>query len=263
MRSNTLIRGAGLGLAVALFLSCAPKKRVLHPESSGMRVSGVKKMTVLDRATQQQLHYTTFSGRAKSSVTVNGKDRYDATANVRIVRDEAIWISVTALMGIEVARILITPDSIKLINRLQGEYINKPFAYLRNYTGSGMDFPGLQRLLTGDVIPPLMGDGTEVWQNTAGYLLQAQTHDLQYAAQLGTDYQTSHTSVVEPAYDQRLEARYFDYQVSAGNAFPHQMEISIVTPRLRLQSSMNYSRVVYDDEVSLPFGIPSRYTEIQ
>jgi len=248
---------------LALLLSCGPKKRIVPSEGSEVKVSGAAKAAVMDHVAQQQLHYTTFSGRAKSAITINGKERYDVTANIRIERGEAIWVSLTALMGIEVARVFITPDSIKIINRVQSEYIKKPFAYLRNFTGRGLDFSSLERLLVGDVIGQIEGNDLAVWQGIDGYLLQRHTADLRYAVRVGNDHQNNYTSITAPARNQRLEAFYSDYEVVAGNSFPSKMEISIDSPHLMLQSEMKYSKMIYDEKIELPFTVPSRYTEVQ
>lgn len=263
MQSSILTKAAGWGLVLVFLLSCAPKKRIVSPGGSETRVSGTNKTAVLNQIAQQQLHYNTFSGRAKSSLTINEKERYDVTANVRIVRDEAIWVSVTALMGIEIARISITPDSIKIINRLQSEYVKKPIAYLHNFTGSGLDFLSLQQLLLGDAIGQVTGNEVEVWQNPNGYRLQKLSNDSHYVTQFDVDYRNNHTSIAEIVRGQQLEAFYSNYQIVAGNAFPHQVDISIVTPGLTLRSEMRYNRVVYDEKVDMPFSIPSRYSEIQ
>lgn len=263
MRSNTLTKAAGFCFVLALLLSCGPKKRIVSSAGNETAVSGAARAAVMDHVAQQQLHYATFSGRAKSNLTINGKERYDVTANVRVVRDEAIWISVTAIMGIEVARVFITPDSIKIINRMQSEYTRKPFAYLSGFTGSGLDFSSLERLLVGDVIDQVSGRDLEVWKRASGYLLQRQADSLQYAVHVDTAYQNSYTSIAAPARGQQLEAFYSDYQAVAENSFPHQMKISIVTPQLTLLSEMRYSKVVYDEKVELPFIGPSKYTEVQ
>lgn len=228
-----------------------------------MRVSAAVRTAVLARVAEQQPQYATFSGRAKTNLTINEKDQYDVTAQVRMVRDEAIWISVTAVMGIEVARLLITPDSIKIINRLRAEYVQKPFSYLHQFVNSDVDFLNIQQLLLGGVAHQLGGDDVTVWQGSYGYVLQKETNGLQYEVRLDNDYQNSYTSIAEPDYGQRLEASYADYQASASNPFPYQMEISIAAPRLTLQSEMKYSKAAYDEKVELPFSIPPRYTEVQ
>ena len=263
MRESTLTKWSGCCLLFVFLLSCGSKKQVVSSESNPAAMSKMGKMALMRHVAQQQLHYTTFSGRAKSSLTINEKQSYDVTANVRIVHDEAIWVSVTALMGFEVARVFITPDSVKVINRLRSEYIAKPFAYLRDFAGSGLDFLSLERLLVGDVVDQVMGANVDVRQEAGGYLLQRDTEGLQYAVRLDTDYRNYRTAISAPLHDHRLEAFYSDFQAIDGNTFPIQMEISIATPYFILQSDMKYSKVVYDEQVELPFKVPSRYIEIQ
>ncbi len=264
MRNSILTKTAGLCCVLAvLSLSCGPKKRVVPSGGSEVRMSGKDRAAVLRHFGERQLQYTTFSGRAKSILTINGKERYDVTANVRILRDKAVWISVTALMGMEVARVLITPDSIKVINRLQAEYVREPFAYLYNFTGSDLGFSSLEQLLVGDVIDRLAGDDLEVWKGAGGYLLRRQVEDSQYAARLDTDYENNYTSIVSPVHGQQLEAFYSDYQPVGENSFPNKMEISVATPHFTLRSEMRYSRVAYDEAVEMPFSVPARFTEVQ
>jgi len=264
MRSNILIRWAGFSLVLtSLLLACGPKKRTISSGGNETRMSGMAKRTVVDQVTRQRLHYTTFSGRARSNLTINEKERYDVTANVRVVHGEAIWISVTAIMGIEVARVLITPDSIKVINRLTSEYVNEPFIYLHHFTGNGLDFATLEKLLMGAVIDQIAGDNLEVWRGAAGYMLQRQANDLQYEMHVDADYQTRYTSIAASARGEQLEAYYADRRMDGGNSFPNQIEISIAAPQLSLQSAMKYNKVVYNEKVELPFTVPSRYTEAQ
>ncbi|WP_353125666.1 DUF4292 domain-containing protein [Parapedobacter pyrenivorans] len=226
------------------------------------RVSRAERLNILSNIAQHQLHYVTFSGRAKSSIVIN-KDSYDVTANVRIEHSKAIWISITALMGIEVGRVLITPDSIKIINRLQSEYIQKPFEYLHNFTSDELDFSSLQHLLVGNVIGKENEEDTEVFKSDGGYLLRGDSNNLLYVAALDADYRTMQTSVDESRRGQRLRAFYSDYRKAVGYDFPHHVKISITAQNLDLRSDMNYSRVVYNEEVEMPFSVPSRYKEIQ
>lgn len=256
MRNGTLIRWAGCCLIGILLLSCSPKKRIVSSGNTETEVSGARKAAVLQRVAQQQLHYTTFSGRAKSNLIINDKERYDVTANVRIVHNEAIWISVTALMGIEVARVFITPDSIKIVNRLRSEYVEKPFAYLRDFAGDALDFSSLEQLLVGNLVNQMSGGDLEVWRGVGGYLLQTHADDLQYAVRVDTNYRNSRTSITAPAYGQLLEVFYSDYQTTVGNSFPNHVEISIVTPRVTLKSDMRYSKVAYNEKIELPFTAP-------
>jgi len=251
-----------VSVLLAVTLSCAPKKRMVSTAGGERRVSRVERMDILDNISQRQLRFSTFSGRAKSSVTIN-KEYYDATANVRIERDKAIWISITALMGIEMGRLLITEDSVKIINRLRSEYTRKPFSYLSDLTGAALDFSTLQQLLVGNAIDQATGSDTEVWAVGDGYVLRSETPGLAYLVQLDTNYRTVRTLMEKQTQHQRMETNYMDYRESSGFTFPHLVSISLTADRLDLRSEMKYSKVSYNDALEMPFNIPPRYTESQ
>lgn len=262
MQGNLLIKTVIFGLSLVAVFSCSSKKSTLSKSAGEKEISRAGRLRVLHQVEAHQLHFTTFSGRAKSKIAIN-RDRYDVTANIRIERDKAIWISVTALMGVEAGRILITPDSIKIINRLQAEYVSKPFEYLYKFTSDELDFFSLQQLLVGNVIQEAFMKDSEIWINERGYSLRDQRNDLQYSTQLDTGYRPVFTALNDAIRNQHVEAYYENYQSFTGRTFPNQVKISIISEGLKLQSEMRYSRVVYDETLDMPFNIPTRYKEIQ
>lgn len=75
-------------------------------------------------------------------------------ATIRMRRDSVIWISLSPALGIEVFRVMITPDSLKYISRIPENkyYYLGPFQTLNEITGVGMDFDMLQDLIVGNAI---------------------------------------------------------------------------------------------------------------
>ena len=64
----------------------------------------------------KRIDFQTFKGKAKMHYEGSGM-RQDFTANFRLAKDSVIWAHITAGMGIvNVARILITPDSFWMVN---------------------------------------------------------------------------------------------------------------------------------------------------
>src|ERR1700761_6438503 len=111
-------------------LGChAHKKLVASPavKAPSANANGIEDKLSAIRA--KQVNFNTFSAKAKTSLNING-DTHDVTLNIRINNNKEIWASVTALLGIEVARAVITPDSILVLNKLQGLYIKKPFSFI-------------------------------------------------------------------------------------------------------------------------------------
>lgn len=103
----------------------------------------------------KQVTFNTFSGKAKTRLDINGNDN-DVTLNIRVSRGHKIWISITAIAGIEVARAQITPDSLQVINRLQSVYLKKPFSYVYNYASRQINYKTLESLLVGNAMPELL-----------------------------------------------------------------------------------------------------------
>ena len=72
--------------------------------------------------------------------------------NMRMARDSAIWISLSPALGVELARILLLPDSVRIISKVPS---NK-FVYEGNYSeleesfGIPLDFYTLQDLFSGN-----------------------------------------------------------------------------------------------------------------
>src|SRR4051812_33943302 len=63
------------------------------------------KTIVLNNVNASQTQFNTFSTRAKTDLDIENKTN-NVTMNIKIQKDKAIWISVTALVGFEVARVL-------------------------------------------------------------------------------------------------------------------------------------------------------------
>ena len=67
-------------------------------------------------------------------------------------KDSVIWISITALFGIEGLRAYITKDSVKIINKQDKVYTGRSVAYLQEVTALPLDLHSLQELLIGNPV---------------------------------------------------------------------------------------------------------------
>jgi hypothetical protein len=75
-------------------------------------------------------------------------------ATIRMRKDSLIWVSITPALGIEMIRVMITPDSLKYLSKIP----DNKFYYLGNFedvnklVGTAFDFEMLQQLLVGNAI---------------------------------------------------------------------------------------------------------------
>jgi hypothetical protein len=75
-------------------------------------------------------------------------------ATVRMRKDSAIWMSITPLLGIEMIRVLVTPDTLKYLSKIPDNkfYFIGSSEQLNQKLGVDLDFDMLQDLLLGNAI---------------------------------------------------------------------------------------------------------------
>lgn len=151
----------------------------------------------------------TFTTKAKLKFTQNGKSELPVNITLRLQKDKAIWLSVAPALGflsIEVARALITPDSIKVLDKINSRYYAKEFCYINNYVHYPLDFATLQSLLLGQYVR--YEDFSEVHSNAAVERLLSQNSVL--SAQRD-NYRVQSMEITDTAQARYLLAQYHDY----------------------------------------------------
>ena len=104
---------------------------------------------LLEQAESNQLKIDWMSVKAAISITKEGKHT-GFKSNIRLRTDSMIWVSITPLAGIEFARAVFTPDSVKLINRLEGYYFIGDYEYLNQMFNTDINYGMIQALLLGN-----------------------------------------------------------------------------------------------------------------
>jgi hypothetical protein len=94
------------------------------------------------------VNFTTFYGRAKASFS-SPKASGNATMYVKMQKDSIIWISLTGPLNIEGARILVTQDSLKIINKLENTVQLSSIAHLQQITKLPLTFSDFQNIILG------------------------------------------------------------------------------------------------------------------
>src|SRR5690606_29317761 len=85
------------------------------------------------------------------------------SAKVRISRDSIIWISVSPALGIEALRVMATPDSVFMMNKIDRTYYAGDYQYLKELLKADVDFQMFQGILTGQSLFAREDDVYEVY----------------------------------------------------------------------------------------------------
>jgi len=243
-----------------VMVSCKARKQVLVARKADSSAKSVdnKMSSKLNAIRAKQVNFNTFSGKAKTKLNINGNSN-DVTLNIRIERDKRIWVSITAILGVEAARALITPDSILLINRLQGVYLRKPFSYVYKYASTQVNYKTLESLLIGNAVPELLNEKAELTNADGNTTLSGSLQDLLYKLVLGADLKVTQTNLSNQSAGQSLQVINNSFIQATNRVMPSQIDIASVVKDKKIQVNLHYTKADFDVQQEYPFNIPANY----
>ncbi|QBQ42292.1 DUF4292 domain-containing protein [Sphingobacterium psychroaquaticum] len=249
-------------LVVATVSACKTKKKIVLPSDATPTDVTAAHVSSIKSFEMSNLDFHSFTGRAKTKIEM-GKSVQDVTLNVRIQRDKAIWISVTALLGVEAARVLITPDSIKVLNKLQGEYLAKPFDYVQRFTNKGVTFAMVQDLLMANVSSSLLRtNNVQVASAQDEFIVVGIKEDLSYQYRINKDNRPFNFLMERIGANQNLQAFYGDYTKTDGYNFPQRIALDMSGGDVALKAQLVFNKVAFNENIELPFTVSDRYKVI-
>ncbi|MET4082419.1 hypothetical protein ABIB40_002377 [Pedobacter sp. UYP30] len=248
-------------IIAVLLTSCGTKKAVVvapKPKVDSIVPPDTKSET-LNLLKSKQLQFNTLSLKGKANLTINGEAN-DVTMNFRIKDKQVIWVSITAVGGVvEVARALITPDSIKIMDRLKGRYIKKPFSYIYNFTNKQVNFNTLQNILTGNAISGFLNLDANVKLANGVWTLSGSKEDLDYKFLFNTLYKVEETNLSDSKSGQALKVTYNNYQKLDDYLVPGTLKINTLSGAKKIIIAIDYVKVEGNSALNFPFNVPSRF----
>jgi hypothetical protein len=245
--------------ALLSIVACKAHKQLAadkKPDPAANRPSPV--LTKLDAIRAAQLNFTTFSGRAKARMQINNSSN-DVTLNIRISHGQKIWVSITAIAGIEVARAVITPDSILAVNKLQGLYLRQPFSYIYKYASTQLDYRSVEALLVGNAIPQLLNEKVKMEADSANIVLNGGLQELIYKLVVGPDMKAKSTNMSDQDAGQTMQVDNSAFMPVANRFAPSQIDINATAGTRKIRISMHYIKQDFDLPLEYPFSIPDSY----
>ncbi|MFD1467323.1 DUF4292 domain-containing protein [Hymenobacter caeli] len=206
-----------------------------------------------------------LTAKGKVQATIKG-DQKTANINVRMRRDSAIWVSV-GLLGFEGARALLTPDSVRVINRLDKTYFAGGYDYLTKLLNVPVSFSQAQALLLGNyqAAPAgaalTLGTGPNGGQKVAFPLNGVIVEQLIQAANKRVEKLT----LTETGTDRALTADYADFQAVEGAKAPFANSLLVDARQgsTSTKASLKYSKVSAGrEELSFPFERPKGFERV-
>jgi len=204
--------------------------------------------------------FNTFSGKAKIDFEGNGQ-KQDLIAHIRVRKDSLIWASVSAMGGvIQVARVLITPDTIKMVNYLDRKAIVLPMSDAQKLLPAKADFTTLQHLILGTVLRK-QGTVSAAYTNEQNMVLVVEdSNAIQQANYSLTDSTFTMLQMQSPNENGPVGIVLMsDYQMVDNRKFATKRKIQIQNTNNQFFLGLDFNNVDFDKVLEFPFSIPKNY----
>jgi hypothetical protein len=209
---------------------------------------------------RNQIDFTTFSAKVDVDYRDAEGKKYDVNANIRMYKDSVIWISVTAILGIEGLRAYITPDSVKLLDKQNKIYTARSVAYLQEVTELPLDMRSLQNLLVGN--PVFLEPAIVSYEKTATTIsllsLGSFFKNLFTINESDKLVLTSKLDDADGLRNRTCYLAYSDYETKKGFPFATRRAIKI-SEKKTLDIKLNYKQYEFNETLTFPFTVPKSY----
>jgi hypothetical protein len=190
----------------------------------------------------------------------DGKDN-DFTAYVRILKDSIIWVRISAtIIELEAFRLLITPDSVKLINDLNKTYQLRSVNYLKEVIHIPLNFRTLQDLLIGN--PVYLDSNIVYYKKEPTHLVLMSVGNLfkNYLMVNKENYTVQHSKLddIDVTRARTCEITYSDYAPLDSTFFSTYRLVS-VTEKASVDIQLNFKEYNFNRPLSIPFKIQKNY----
>lgn len=253
--------------------SCSPARKVMK---APIKEEGAD--FLFAKLKEHQLKFNWFSAKFSAEYSNKGKEN-TFSGQIRIRKDSLIWISLTPMLGIEAVRLMISQDSVKMINRLNDTYFLGDYEYVNRFLNTNIDFDLLQAFLLGNDLEfyedgkfRASVDGGEYKLSTSErrklkkFVRNSQENLKIFIENIWLDpvsFKITRTDVKEIRRDNiKLESTYGNFQPLEGQFFPTKMNYTIWADNT-IRVKADFSKMTVNVPLQFPFKIPGSYLPVK
>ncbi len=272
-------------LAFLLMLGCRGPKHAINtapPEVTPETRTDFKSSKVLsEKLVENEFNYTWLTSKFDAEAIVDGKSTA-FNVSVRAKKDSALWMSISPALGIEVARLLATQDSVKFIDRLNSKYFKGDYNYISQLLHTELDFDMLQSLLLGNSVSfDHEEEKLKSMVDNKRYLLSTirkrklrkvlnENSDLRGKKELiqsiwlePESYKISRIYIEDFNTNRTFDANYSDFKSVDSLSVPFKLVFDIKAEK-NLNIKIDYSKITRTaPPQTFPFSIPAKYEKLR
>lgn len=241
---------------------CRTKKLMESSAHTQIEISkeDALKVKLIDDIQKSVFDYNFITAKAKVKVTREGKD-FSLTFNIRAHKNDKVWISVNALGGIEVARVLMTKDSVKIIDRFSKQYHAADYVFLSGLLKTDVNFQLIQDLMFGNCPNEFNYSDAAISQNEATYQFAGKNKSSNFEVEVRKDDFRLHTISLIDILDVKrtVKAGYSGYRTLDQSNFPFFINATATSQKESVSLNLEYVKVEKVNNLDFPFNVPKNF----
>jgi hypothetical protein len=270
----------------SVVLSCKSKKKmqqkdktvVADTDTLGKCRIDFKNSKALTRYIREnELKYDWLMLKSNVTTLFEGEDK-SFDARVRIRKDSLMLITIE-LLTIDFAKVLISKDSIKMVDYHHKKYFKGDFNYINDLLNADLDFNVIQSILIGnsaefteedDKLKPVTDRTNCVYKLSTERQkhlrrIEKGTEDLKKALQIMTldpgTFKITKNEFIDPSTNRSFTASYTDFKTKDSVYAPYNVNIDIKAER-NMNIKIEYVRIEKNKPQKFQFSIPQKYEKI-
>ena len=229
-----------------------------HPDSRGDSMRFIQQ--VYHTIQNNKIDFKTFSAKIKVNFEGNDGKKSDFNAFLRLQKDSVLWISINAALGIEAFRIMVTPDSVKVLNKLEKIVQLRSVGYLQEVAKIPLSFTELQNLIIGNA--PYLDSNIVSYKNEESSISLVSVGDLfkHFLTVTKNEFRLQHSKLddVDNIRARTCDITYGDYETKNAVSFSTFRKIT-VSEKSKLDIEMQFKQFDFNEQLNFPFSIPRNY----
>jgi hypothetical protein len=203
----------------------------------------------------------------KSRGTANYRDaktQIELEVEITMEKNSYIMLSAKAVLGIEVTRVLLTKDTISILDRMNRKHIVTDYRYIEKLTNTKLSLSQLQQLFIGN---PLFtpSDSNSSVDSILNYIvvnsLVSPTHtQVLYLRQ--STVKPTRNLITDKSNGREFKTEYDEFHIHGSNMYPSDFTINIRAEKsVECRFTLNYFAFVKEKELN--FVVPKNYQTLR
>jgi hypothetical protein len=261
-----MYRTAGSLLLCCLLAACK-SATVTAPSEAGVLKTEERLFTAL---LDHSFRFETLSARLKFEFHSPEKEM-NAKAQLKMIYNERIQLSLQPFLGIELFRLELTVDSLKILDRMNKRYLTESYENIKGKAAVDFNFHSLQALFANHLFLP--GESSLSPQHFRRFRTTREEHALRlqikdragmlYSFTTGENDRLRTTSIRDKSGRHTLTWDYRDFRDVGDQPFPFRMEAALTSgDREQGAVTFSFSPPDVNSPLRTDFNIPPGYRRV-